>query len=216
MLISVHVPKCAGTSFRHVLQALYGDGLWSNYGAIFTRANAKTGIVPHHTRCIHGHFFADAFDELYPQGRLITWVRDPVDRVVSNYYHFLRNPDMRDGCCRALFEQRLSLRRFAEMDWMRNEATRYLAAKPVEDFAFVGIAERFTESLSVFGPTFGWSPHLPSPRVNVNPVRRDEHYSLSPDDQAYLRSLNSRDLAWYQQANARLDHALLEMAQRAA
>ena len=85
MIISVHVPKCAGTSFGRILETQHGDRLWKNYGAIFTREEARKDLIPDGTQCIHGHFFADAFSDLFPAGQLITWVRHPVERVVSNY-----------------------------------------------------------------------------------------------------------------------------------
>jgi hypothetical protein len=205
MLISVHVPKCAGTSFRHVLQGVYGDRLWLNYGTIFVRSQARPEAVPPGVVCIHGHFFADAFDELFPQRQLITWLRHPVERVVSNYHHFLRSPDWRDDCCRALYEQKLDLRKFAELEWMRNESARYLAGKPLSDFAFVGVAERFTESLQALSTRFGWPPRLSAPRDNVNPARFASHYPLSREDYQHILALNQADLAYYEEAVARLD-----------
>lgn len=218
MVISVHVPKCAGTSFRHVLAELYGDALWLNYGTIFTREQYGSELVPTRAACIHGHFFADAFDGLYSAGanKLITWVRHPVDRVVSNYYHFLRNPDMRDDCCRALHEQGLRLREFAELDWMRNEATRYLAGKSVEQFAFVGVAERFDDSLSVFAADFGWSGSLQGPRVNTNPERKTESYELTSGEYEHILGLNTLDFLWYNRAIARLELRLDEQVPRVA
>lgn len=216
MIISVHIPKCAGTSFRHILQALHGEELWANYGTIFTADQAHSGLVPAGTSCIHGHFLADAFDRLYPERNLITWVRNPVERVVSNYYHFLRSPDLRDDCCRKLLERRLSLRQFAELDWMRNEATRYLAGKSPVEFAFVGIAENFTASLSVFARTFGWSCPPSAPRANANPARSGERYNLDQQDYAMIRELNLADLAWYEEAAERLEASQQLLASRAA
>jgi hypothetical protein len=209
MLVSVHVPKCAGTSFRQVLQGLYGSALWLNYGAIFTRSQAHLEAMPQEAACIHGHFFADAFDDLFPHRKLITWVRDPVQRVVSNYHHFLRSPDMRDDCCRALWERRLTLRQFAELEWMRNEIHRYLAETPLTEFAFVGIAERFSESLRVFGASCGWPvSRLPAFRENINPARMGAEYPLSRADHDHILELNSIDAALYAQAMAGLDFAL--------
>ena len=209
MLISVHIPKCAGTSFRHVLQGLYGERIRLNYGEIFSRAQARPALVPAGTACIHGHFFADAFDDFYPKATFITWLRHPVERVVSNYEHFLRSPDWRDDCCRALYGQRLGLREFAELEWMRNMATRYLADKSLAEFAFVGVAERFSESLHVFGAACGWPTDLPAPRENINPLRARPRYSLAPETYEHLLALNGDDLAIYEQAVARLD-ALLD------
>ena len=207
MIVSVHVPKCAGTSFRSLLDGIFGDSIWHNYGRIFTRDQAGPGLVPVKTKIIHGHFIADAFDDLYPKRRLITWVRHPVERVVSNYYHFLRSPDMRDDCCRMVHEQRLGLREFADLDWMKNLATRYLAQKPVSDFAFVGVSERFDESMRVFSDSLGFRRVLFEPRENVNPGRLTERYDLTSGDFAYILARNPLDLEWYEQACRRLDRA---------
>jgi len=120
---------------------------------------------------MHGHFLRDAFDSVVPRPRFMTWVRHPVDRVVSNYYHGLRSPDLRDDCCRRLHKEKLSLRAFAELDWMQNLATRYLAGKAIEAFDFVGIAERSDESRPLLGRAFGWATPPCGPRENTNPDR---------------------------------------------
>jgi hypothetical protein len=205
MIVSVHVPKCAGTSFRNILDVIFGDGIWHNYGTIFTRDQAVAQSIPARARAIHGHFIADAFDDLFPKRRLITWVRDPVERVVSNYYHCLRAPDMRDDCCRIVHEQRLGLLEFADLDWMKNLSTRYLANKPVADFAFVGIAERFDKSIEVFSRNMGFRRVMGVPRLNVNPKRLEATYGLSREERSFILERNGKDLAWYEQACLRLD-----------
>jgi hypothetical protein len=205
MIISIHIPKCGGTSFRSVLEGIYGERLWLNYGIMFSPAQVRTDLIPRDTRCIHGHFLADTFDALAPPPRLVTWLRHPVERVVSNYYHFLRSPDRRDACCRQLLDQGLSLEQFAELDWMRNEATRYMAGKSVEAFAFVGIMERFDESMQVFSSRFGVPVPAESPRANVNPDRSAETYSISVKTYEHILSLNFRDLLAYDLAAGIID-----------
>lgn len=204
MVVSVHIPKCAGTSFRFVLRHLYADRVWDNYGRVFSREQSRAGIVPAGIRCIHGHFLADAFDGLYPRRELITWVRHPVERVAATYYHQLRTPDWRDDCCRLLHERGLGLRQFAELDWMRNTSSRYAAGKPVSAFAFVGVVERFSDSLELFRRRFAPNHLFPEPRTNVNRARTTERYPLSREDFGYILSLNQADQAWYEQAEARL------------
>jgi hypothetical protein len=216
MLISIHIPKCAGTSFRRVLQQTYGDQLCLNYGGIFSREQSHPGFIPPHAQCVHGHFLADALDGLVAEPTYITWMRHPVERVVSNYYHFLRSPDERDTCCRALHEQHLTLRQFAELDWMRNEATRYLATKTLADFAFIGVAERFAESLEICAEYLGWSQPLAIPRENANPHRQTAAYELTPRDFNYILALNATDLAAYETARVRLDQALQRRTGRVA
>ena len=204
MIVSIHVPKCAGTSFRRPLQDMYGPSLWANYGTIFSRGQARSELVPYGTACIHGHFFADAFDDLFPGAALITWVRHPVERVLSNYYFFLRHPEIADGCCQALHRDRLTLRQFADLDWMRDESTRYLAKKPFEAFSFVGVTERFAESLALFHSIFGGYAFGAEPHENVNPERTTENYPVSSADYGYILERNLADLRWYQQAVLRV------------
>jgi hypothetical protein len=204
MLVSVHIPKCAGTSFRTMLRASYRERLWENYGRIFSREQARPGVVPAGTRCIHGHFLADAFDELFPGRELVTWLRHPVERVVSTYHHFLRTPDFRDDCCRALYEHKLTLREFADLDWMCNTASRYAAGKACSDFAFIGLVERFEESLLRFHARFGGVAELPMPKNNVNPARSLSGNRIAPADRAYILARNERDYQWYEQAGTSL------------
>jgi hypothetical protein len=207
MLVSVHVPKCGGTSFRQILYGLFGSRVWFNYEGAFSQAQVRPELVPAGTSVIHGHFLADAFDRAFPDRRLMTWVREPVERVVSNYQHFLRSPDMRDDCCRALHERKLDLRGFADLEWMRNMATRYLANKPVEDFEFIGVTECFEESAELFYRTFGYRRVGSRQRANANPGRTSEFYPISGADRDYILERNQEDRAWYERAVARLANA---------
>ncbi len=211
LIVSVHLPKCAGTSFRHLLARIYGDRLWLNYGGAFARAQARPGCVPDGTALVHGHFLADTFDDIVPQPTLVTWLRHPVERVVSHYHHFLRSPDMRDDCCRALHERRLSLRAFAELAWMRNQATRYFAGKTLADFAAVGIAERFTDSLEVMADALGWNELPEAVCDNANPARTTAVYPLSDDLRDYLAFLNAADLTTYAQAVVALEDCCADL-----
>jgi hypothetical protein len=216
MLISVHVPKCAGTSFRHVLDGICGEEIWYNYGTIFSREQARLDLVPDGKKVIHGHFMADSFDDIIPDRELLTWARHPVERVVSNYFHCLRAPDMRDDCCRALHEHKLTLREFADLDWMQNLMTRYLANKPIGDFRFVGVSEQFDSSIRLFEDTFGWRASGATPRANTNPERRESRYRIPLGDHDFILERNLVDMAWYGQAVDRLRRAQTTRASRVA
>jgi hypothetical protein len=209
MLISVHVSKCAGSSFRAVLTELYRERFWPNYGSILSRDQAEASVVPPGTQCIHGHFLADAFDDLFPRAPVIIWVRHPVERVVSKYYYLLRDPDMRDAGCRILHDRHLSLREFADLPENRNEATRYRAGKSFRDFAFVGVSERFADSLARFREVFEVHQVLPIPHDNANPARTGPCYSLWGADREYILERNLVDLGWYEEAVARLEEPRL-------
>jgi hypothetical protein len=203
VVLSIHIPKCAGTSFRHVLTEIYGrEGVWLNYDET---APIRFDLIPPTVRCIHGHFPASHYDRFISQPELVTWFRHPVDRVVSTYYQFSRHPDRANPCCCELLDKGLSLEEFAALDLMRNEATRYLGGKPIEAFKFVGIVERFWESLKVFGATFGVPIPQEPPRENVNPERQTERYPISLRQYGRILEMNLQDLAAYDMAASRID-----------
>ncbi len=215
VLISVHIPKCGGSSFNAVLEAMYGDALWRNYGVAFSRRELRPELIPAGTRCIHGHFRADTFDGCFDQPALITWLRHPVERVVSSYYYLQRHPDMADRSCRDLHERRLTLRQFADDPWMQNGIAGYVAGRRVSAFDFVGIAERFDESLDLFHRLFG-GRRGPAPRHNRNPARGGERYELSAADYDFVLERNQADLALFEAAQAQLDQQLRQAAREDA
>jgi hypothetical protein len=94
---------------------------------------------------------------------------------------------------------------------MRNYTGHYLANKPVEAFAFIGVAERFEESTRLFCETFGFRDAHRIPRDNTNPERGGETYPLAPEDRAYILERNEEDLAWHQKASQRLTRELARM-----
>src|SRR5262245_28583642 len=103
MIIVTHVPKTAGTSLRHYLQEVFGDRLFPEYvetlalRARWRRLLVRLGWVRagfgRRVDCIIGHSPATKYDRLFPQALHAVWLRDPVERVVSNFFHSLRNPE---------------------------------------------------------------------------------------------------------------------------
>lgn len=97
-LISIHVPKCAGTSFRAVLRHWFGKGFLEHYPNEKRAENpqkhdlARFGAKP---VCIHGHFNyrrGKGPDTFYPQAtQFISIVRDPFELHLSNYFYAKRH-----------------------------------------------------------------------------------------------------------------------------
>jgi hypothetical protein len=89
-LISLHVPKCAGQSFRRILKRWFGERLLFHYVQEYhippPRHPLQEGI------CIHGHFNAAkgfGVNAYYPEAdQLITVLRDPLEMHLSNYFYW--------------------------------------------------------------------------------------------------------------------------------
>jgi hypothetical protein len=107
-LISIHIPKCAGTSFTAVLREWFGNSLLLHYFnerwnlpprrhvlKRFFSKQYKVGL------CIHGHFNRQrgvGVEDYYPEVRqFITVLRDPFDLHLSNYFYIKRSQKTGSG-----------------------------------------------------------------------------------------------------------------------
>ncbi len=202
MIISVHIPKTAGVSFRLMLAQLFGEGFVQHYWEITDAQGRVLHDIPANATCVHGHFVAQVVADRYPGAPLITWVRDPVERVVSSYHHRLRNPDWRHPVCVELHRMKLSVEQYAEIELVRNEMARFMGTKRPEDFAFIGLVEEIDASMGRFFEQFGL-PRVDVPRENVNPERRAWRYELSESTRRRILELNARDAAIYEACRER-------------
>lgn len=229
MLISVHIPKTAGGSFGRMLRLAcpgrvhfdFGDPhrfvdleppelptrLWRLYHTMLGMARRRQwrNRPAPGTTCIHGHFQATKYRPAYPDARLAVWLRDPVERLVSHYRYWLRQPDFGHSACRRLHQQALSLEQFAALPSMRDLQARYLDGVTLEAFWFVGVQERFESQSQDFFRRMG-VPVPPQFQAHVNPAKPIAlEYGLDDALRARLLDLNPQDHALYQSALKRQD-----------
>jgi hypothetical protein len=171
-LVSLHIPKTAGTSFTDALTTWFGpEDLHFHY-------RAKDGTLPALVEgrpglCVHGHFnrmrgFGGRAS--YPNAnQFIVFVRDPFDRFVSQwlYLHYQLEegfviPEL-DGS--PDFETWMARRR--EAAEAGEDGFSFLAqlADPVDpanvagafgpDYVAIGLTERYDQSLALFAAQLG-------------------------------------------------------------
>lgn len=187
-LISVHVPKTAGASFRKVLATVYSEE--GAYQPIYSKEEGVESIwsggVPSihpRTRAIHGHFPATPMLlKAFPHARVIAWIREPVARIISYYYYWRRTPRHGNPAHDEFLDLDLSLLDFAHHPAMRREMLQYFERVKLDDFFFVGLMERFDEDIRELARLLGWpQPQIPKantaperPRVSYNEIREIE------------------------------------------
>lgn len=221
LIVSLHIPKTGGTSFSDVLERAY-----PNQVAFFYRANHKlthpklrdraglrdpgvlSEIEDEGIKVIHGHASGRWFLKSIPdQSRYWTWVRNPVERVISAYYYLgQRGQRDRERPGASKVEGR-SLEEFAMTEQNQNIQSRVLKSMDLSQMGFVGITERFDESLAMLG----LSQHvLPKPR-NRNKAKAE----VDPALKTLIAELNAEDVALYHDA-VRLFEARLAARDSAA
>lgn len=162
LIVSVHVHKNAGMNFKKHLIKKFGGQLFLSYGRdkrvlqrFFTTTN-----VPHikkseldNIRIVHGHFLADLFDPLADEINYAIFFRDPVERVISNYYFFKNNYFKHSPVCKMIAEG-MTLEEYAALSSSRNVQSFFMADKPLESFDYVGICEEYEKSVLLFDRLF--------------------------------------------------------------
>ena len=212
-LISVHIPKTAGTSFAGVLRECFGEKLIVDnsdrplsHPAGARKVIALKGMLSNIARsdlpeCVHGHFLPVKFLAAR-RARFCTWFRDPVQRVISRYYHYVWHADVEKQHYRWGLRPGLSIEEFIRIPQYHNTYAKYLWAFPFSKFDFVGVVENGDCELKRFRDCFGFSDVSLNPiRVNVNPAQiAGAGYEIEPSLERLIRQFNARDVALYNRA----------------
>lgn len=213
-ILSLHVPKAAGNSFRALLQAEFGERLMLDYGdwagfnvpEAIERRNIRTlrmrsrrDEILEKFDAIHGHFVADKYLGLFPNGAFVAFVRDPYQQAASHYHFLLRNPQ-RDHLEEKMFhDARMTLQDYLSWDAFRDHQSQYLGSLAIDDFAMVGISEEFCRSVDLFNSIFGCDLRGDS-LLNVNPDHRGAAYRIDDDVRKAVEKYRSADFELYRRA----------------
>jgi hypothetical protein len=201
-LISVHVPKTAGTAFTRILLRVYGPEqvfLDYPYDKDYQRWFMKNGNPK--IKVIHGHFQANKYNRHFPEAKKIVWLRNPINLLISCYFF---NQSFRRGRFYHLFQEKsTSFEDFIEMPENQNIMCFYLQDQKIKDFYFVGIQDFFEEDFQKLKRILDW-PDVKISKENNNLY--SDYKSLKKEvlgDSKLIEkvtNLNQKDLELYQEA----------------
>jgi len=223
MLISVHLPKTAGSSFLEALESHFGDHMLRDYADLpMNRSTFRRNVsalqravmlsgrdrVNARIDCIHGHYMPIKYRLLRsatPKS-YVTWMRDPVERLASHYYYWRRSYEAETAARvhSLVVEEDWSLERFCFSREMRNTYTKFLWGFPLAKFHFIGITEDFDNEIRRFSTQI-LGGELPVPSVNRNPGAAMGPYIEDPEFRAAIESYHAKDMGLYRQALALRD-----------
>ena len=201
-IISVHVPKTAGSAFTRVLLRVYGpEAMFLDYpyekdyqGQFMQEGDAKVKVI-------HGHFPGAKYKNKFPDAKRIIWLREPTNFLIS-YYCF--NKVFRRTVFYDLLQKKnLSFLEFAELPENQNIMSVYLRDMKLEDFYFVGIQDFFEEDLEELTTLLSWQ------KVEVSQENNNLYsdYKAIKEEVLSDRSivdkvarLNAKDMELYQEA----------------
>lgn len=199
MILSLHFPRCAGTSFRLYLESVFGDSLFLNYGA-FNSPRSDVSVIPSGTRCIHGHFRGHVFAEVYPDAQKITWIRHPIDRTLSNYFFFKNGPEVSHPLAKPVRSGAMSIEEFCLHPRVLAEFEYYFRDRALEDFAWVGIVEEVEASMRSLSRLMDL-PYRELPAVNEVSYDRELVTGALLEK---VRDVYAQEICIYEQQKSRL------------
>jgi len=208
-LISLHIPKTAGTSFRNILKSVYGErevgwlDMETNGVVRLNEVVYNKNKLPD-LKVIHGHFIYDDLlqrFELKSNYKIITWVRDPVNRVISNFYYLeSRLKELLDeekNNLNIISKLQRTLMEYARADINRNRQSKFLAGSKPEDFDFIGVYEFFDQELDRLSSVLNWNS---IPEILYYNKTNGSIISHSDEIIDEIRDLNLEDVKLYDEA----------------
>ncbi|MEP9366028.1 sulfotransferase family 2 domain-containing protein [Xanthobacter sp. VNH20] len=215
-LVSVHVPKCAGTSLRLAVQRAYGEAaVFADYADGVANPASPMNIDPVRFfarwrtadwaqfpyRAVHGHFHPNKYLTLPARVRA-TFLRHPVNRLVSHYHFWRRHWEDGPHPVRDYMnEQNLSLEEFAHLPTLRYFYTRlYFRDVDMGFFDFIGFHETAAEDVARLEKALGVTLELGRDNTNTTPeyARALDEVSCDAEQTRRLRALLNDDIAFYE------------------
>lgn len=192
----VHIPKTAGTSFRNGLEKKYKVAC--DYGEKSEQTSKVVSVNTYEKKDLYrlyeqllqqkfdwlsGHVFTAKYQPLLNPRNIITFVRQPIERLYSSYNHYCLHLGYKES-----FKNYIQDKRFI------NSQSRFLGGIPIELIGNIGITEKYADSLALINKKLKNKVEY----LEKN-VRKNEKVDFS-DHLDLLRQLNKLDLELYNKA----------------
>jgi hypothetical protein len=224
-IIFLHLPKCGGTTFHSILERMYLkeeifdikviDDLRLNkedFISLPPKEKDKLKLLKGHMEFgLHKYFSEDS--------KYITFLRDPIERIISYYFFVKRHPNHR------LYKLNLLNDEMSFYDFVTkikegdihngqirlisgiNDKNEFMLEKALENidkhFSFVGTLEKFDESLIILQRMYNWS--TPYYEISNKTEGRPKISDIDNKTIEAIKALNAEDIYLHKKISEELE-----------
>ncbi len=204
----MHIPKTAGMSLQALVRRRHKKK--GSLSLIYTQKAIESGFEDTaELQTLMGHF-RYGFHQYSPRpARYFTFLRNPIDQLISHYYYSLEKPekfeDLPQGITNVIdfakcaYGYNLQTRFVSGMDHIMGNETEALALarKNLKDeFELVGITEEFDLSIIMLAHNLNW-PLMFYTNENKGKQRQLQE-DISEGEKQLLKEILKTDIALYQ------------------
>ena len=202
-ILFVHIPKTAGTSFRLAAQKYFGE---ENTFYDYSPASVETSpsilnyvyeendmykfaqmLKKNKQVFLSGHFNVTKYMPLFETLNVITFIRNPVNQVVSHYQHYCRDLNYKEDFLTFIKDKRF-----------KNVQSRMLRGKPLKLYGFVGLTEKYEESIELIN--YEYDLDLEIIKTNISSEKGSVKVELDDDLVSIIEVENQDDVNLYEKA----------------
>lgn len=200
-LIFIHIHKTGGKSLLKVFDSVYGSENVMRFNRNRLR-KSQLDVIPHtvieedQPTVLGGHFTFREVHNIYTasEAKIITWLRHPVERVISNYkwrthLNILQKMDKPLPDFESFIQKKKNI----------NRIQRFLEGKNISEFDFIGFQHRMKEDIQLLAKTLKWTDYN---YFHVNAISNIKlpKIEIHSDMIDAISALNQADIELYQEA----------------
>jgi len=213
----IHIPKTCGTSFRFMLYKQFPQSvifpnlahLRKNGGKYykFPEVISMKETIQDSTHLFMGHYSFRGINRIFDKKiNYLTFLRHPVKRTISNIQHLQRiRPEYKNASLSEIFEDVQASQKDLQTRFLSNKPNKRPtemdrlpeAKRNLEKIKFVGIAEKFQESIQLIEHTFNWNL---GNTLKLNQRKGNTDNELSEDLLNKIKAINELDIELYEHA----------------
>ena len=159
-------------------------------------------VIDSEVRVIHGHFFYSEVKDIIKRDKpkLVTFMRDPVKRVVSNYHWWMHTIEQDENHSeRHRINEPLEL--YITRPEVRNKVAQFLEGSRLKNFTFIGFLESLERDVERLAQLLGWTNVELKHEKNSQGFKK-ETSTVDPQLQKSIARLNRKDIKLYNRAKS--------------